>query len=339
LTFAAAEVSLSAIDYFMKQTRREFVRILFVASQAAVASQFLPTSLLAENLPQIKPSGGLNFLVFGDWGRQGEQDQIEVAEQMAAVSKIIDPKFIISVGDNFYEDGVKSVDDPHWQKSFEEVYRDPALQIPWYCILGNHDYHGAGNCDAQIAYNKINPRWNMPARYYAQSHQIDPVTTADFFYIDTTPMVKGYYKENKENTRPNVITQDVPKQMAWFTSALAASKAQWKIVIGHHPIYSGGGHGDTSELIKNVLPLLHEYKVQAYFNGHDHDLQHLMAGNVNLFDSGAGSQHTLTFYTKHSKFAESCSGFTTVSLQAEKMDVRMIDNSGKQVYATTVARA
>jgi acid phosphatase len=180
----------------------------------------------------------------------------------------------------------------------------------------------------------------MPARYYVQSHQIDAATTADFFYLDTTPMVKGYYNIfGKEGTRNNVMSQDVPKQLAWFKAALAASKAQWKIVIAHHPIYSGGGHGDTPELIENILPLLHEHKVQAYFNGHDHDLQHLMAGEVNLFDSGAGSQHTPTFYTKHSKFAKSCSGFTTVSLSANKMDVRMIDNHGTQVYATTVARA
>jgi acid phosphatase len=321
----------------MKQTRREFVRILFVASQAVVASQFLPASLLAETTPQPALPRGLNFLIFGDWGRQGEQDQIEVATQMAKAAKELDPKFIISVGDNFYENGVQSVDDPHWQKSFQEVYRDPALQVPWYCILGNHDYHA--NCDAQVAYHKINPRWNMPARYYVQSHQIDAATTADFFYLDTTPMVKGYYNIfGKEGTRNNVMSQDVPKQLAWFKAALAASKAQWKIVIAHHPIYSGGGHGDTPELIENILPLLHEHKVQAYFNGHDHDLQHLMAGEVNLFDSGAGSQHTPTFYTKHSKFAKSCSGFTTVSLSANKMDVRMIDNHGTQVYATTVAR-
>jgi acid phosphatase len=95
----------------------------------------------------------------------------------------------------------------------------------------------------------------------------------------------------------------------------------------------------TLELIKNILPLLHEHGVQAYFNGHDHDLQHLLTGNVNLFDSGAGSQHTPTFYTKRSKFAKSCSGFTTISLQPDKMDVRMIDNQGKQVYATTVVRS
>jgi acid phosphatase len=322
----------------MKQTRREFVRDLFVASQAVIGSQFLPASLLAEASSPMAPPVGLNFMVFGDWGRQGERDQVQVAVQMAKTARAISPQFIISVGDNFYEDGVKSVDDPHWQKSFEEVYSDPALQRPWYCILGNHDYHGAGDCDSQIAYHAVNPRWNMPARYYQHTHQIDAQTTADFFYLDTTPMVKSYYKMNHEHTREHVMTQDVPKQLAWFESALADSRADWRIVFAHHPIYSGGGHGDTHELIENILPLLHKHKVQAYFNGHDHDLQHLLAGEVNLFDSGAGSQHTPTFYTKHSKFAKSVSGFTTVSLQTEHMDVRMIDKHGRQIYSTTVAR-
>jgi tartrate-resistant acid phosphatase type 5 len=323
----------------MKQTRRQFVRTLFVASQAVVASRLLPVNLMADAPLLSPPSDGLNFLVFGDWGRRGERDQVQVAEQMARAAGDVQPRFIVSVGDNFYENGVKSVDDPQWQQSFEQVYRDSKLQVPWYCILGNHDYHAPGDCDAQIAYNRINPRWNMPARYYQQTHRVNERTTADFFYLDTTPMIGGYYSWfTGEKTRANVLTQDVPRQLAWFKSALAASSAPWKIVIGHHPIYSGGGHGDSEELIKNILPLLHEHKVQAYFNGHDHDLQHLVAGEVNLFDSGAGSQHTPTTMTKHSKFAKSCSGFTTVSLQADKMDVRMIDNRGRQVYATSVAR-
>jgi tartrate-resistant acid phosphatase type 5 len=315
----------------MKQTRREFVRTLFVASQAAVASQFLPASLFAESAPA---ADRLNFIVFGDWGRNGEPDQAEVATQMAKAARGIGAKFIISVGDNFYENGVTSVQDPQWQTSFENVYGDAALQVPWYAILGNHDYHG--NCDAQVAYGQAHPRWVMPARYFVQSRQIDANTTADFFYLDTTPMVLIYYADDK--TRANVRTQDVPQQLAWFKAALAASKAQWKIVVGHHPIYSGGEHGDTRELIKKILPLLHEYKVQAYFNGHDHDLQHLQAGQVNLFDSGAGSQFRPTKKTAHTKFARACSGFTTVALQPDQMDVRMIDTRGTLVYATTVPR-
>ena len=317
----------------MKQSRREFVRTLFVATQAAAVSPLLGGRLLAAEDRSAAPAGhGLDFLIFGDWGRNAERDQTEVAAQMAVAAKTSSPRFIISVGDNFYEDGVASASDPQWQSSFEQVYRDPALQIPWQVILGNHDYHG--NCDAQLAYARTHPRWNMPARYFQQTHPIDKATNADFFYLDTTPMVKSYWRYGK--TAANVATQNVQRQLDWFKSALAASRARWKIVVAHHPIYSGGEHGDTAELIESVLPLLHEFKVQAWFNGHDHDLQHLVAGGLNLFCSGAGSQVRPTKDTVHTQFAQSRSGFTMVSVQPDHILVRMIDNHGQLLYTTTV---
>jgi tartrate-resistant acid phosphatase type 5 len=317
----------------MKQTRREFVRTLFVASQAAVASGFLPVNLFGQSASR----DALNFLVFGDWGRQGELDQKEVAAQMGIAAQNLAARFVVSVGDNFYDDGVTSTTDDHWQKSFEGVYTAPSLQVPWNAILGNHDYHA--NCDAQIAYSKTSPRWRMPARYYLQSHQLDAHTTADFFYLDTTPMIKAYYRHDfEEPIHDNVMTQDVPKQLAWFKSALAVSKAQWKIVFAHHPIYSGGEHGDQPEIIEAVLPLLHEHNVHAYFNGHDHDLQHLRAGDVNLFCTGAGSSVRPTKEIEYTQFAESRSGFTTVSLGPEKMDIGMIDYQGNMLYSTSVVR-
>jgi tartrate-resistant acid phosphatase type 5 len=317
----------------MKQTRRQFVRTLFIATQAAAIGSLFPHQLFAADAR----AGGLNFIVFGDWGRNGELDQLYVATQMGIAAGEMQAKFIISVGDNFYENGVSSVNDPQWQSSFESVYTAPSLQVPWWVALGNHDYRG--DCDAQIAYARVNRRWNMPARYFIRTERIDAGTTVDFFYLDTTPMVKSYRHE--AGYREHVRTQDTDKQLAWFKAALAASTAPWKIVIGHHPIYSGGGifgHGDTPELIENILPLLAPNKVQAYFNGHDHNLQHLQAGTVNMFDSGAGSKVRPVFDTKYTKFAEARSGFTAVALQADKMDLQMIDDAGKVLYTTSVPR-
>jgi tartrate-resistant acid phosphatase type 5 len=320
----------------MKQTRREFVRVLFVATQAAVVGRFLPDTLRAAEETDTK-AARLNFLVFGDWGRHGEMDQVDVATQMGIAANAIKAQFVISVGDNFYEKGVASANDPQWQTSFEDVYHADSLQIPWYVALGNHDY--LGNSDAQIAYHQINKRWNMPARYFTETRQVEAATDVDFFFLDTTPMVRSYWHE--AGYREHVRTQDVPKQLAWFKAALAASTAPWKIVIGHHPIYSGGGilgHGDTRELIEDVLPLLKQYQVQAYFNGHDHNLQHLQVGAVNLFDSGAGSRARPVFKTKYTRFAEGCSGFTTVSLQADTMKVRFIDYRGRLLYTADIPR-
>jgi acid phosphatase len=314
----------------MKQTRRQFVRTLFVATQAAAIGSLLPRSLFAADAK----AGGLNFLVFGDWGRKGEKDQVDVATQMSIAAREIDAKFIISVGDNFYENGVKSVDDPQFQTSFEKVYTAPSLQVPWHVILGNHDYHG--DCDAQIAYSKTSSRWNLPARYYTRTEHIDAAAAVDFFYLDTTPMKAA---DDKGVPEHHFKGQDVSKQFAWLESALSASTAAWKIVVGHHPIYSSGMHGDTPYLVEHILPLLEKYQVQAYFNGHDHDLQHLQTGKVNLFCSGAGSKPRATVKeTPRTKFAKGCPGFIATALHPDKMDVRMIDDQGKLLYVTSVPR-
>ena len=315
----------------MKHSRRQFVRTLFVASQATLLAPWLSSRALAADAA----GGKLNFLLLGDWGRDGEKDQVNVATQMGIAAAQLGAKFVVSVGDNFYEDGVASVDDPQWQSSFEKVYAAASLQVPWHVALGNHDYHG--DCDAQIAYSQKGGRWTMPARYFKRTEKIDADNVVDFFFLDTTPMAT--LDDDETKFHGHVKTQNVPAQMAWFESALAASTAPWKIVIGHHPIYTGGSHGDTPYLVEHVLPLLEKYQVQAYFNGHDHDLQHLQAGKVNLFCTGAGSKPRVKVATTpRTKFAVGCSGFITASLAADRLAVQMIDDQGKNLYAVTVPR-
>ena len=50
----------------------------------------------------------LRFIVFGDWGRNGEDNQREVAGEMGIVAKKFKPEFIVSTGDNIYPNGVRS---------------------------------------------------------------------------------------------------------------------------------------------------------------------------------------------------------------------------------------
>ncbi|CAL0329807.1 unnamed protein product [Lupinus luteus] len=54
---------------------------------------------------------------------------------------------------------------------------------------------------------------------------------------------KGTYNQTK------VADQDVDL-------ALNQSRANWKIVVGHHTIKSAGEHGVTNELEKQLLPIL-----------------------------------------------------------------------------------
>jgi len=315
----------------MPLTRRDFVRTLFAASQTALVGKLMSGPLRADDMPV----GALNFAIIGDWGRQGRPDQKQVARQMAIACKKAAASFVVSVGDNFYERGVTSLDDDHWQKSFETVYDAPSLQIPWYVILGNHDY--AGNTEPQLAYGKTHPRWNMPARYYTRIYPMDASTKLECFYIDTCPFVEEYRRNPMEFTE--IPAQDAHAQLGWLEDSLAASKADWKLVFGHHPIYSSGlAHGNQPEMIESILPLLQKYKVQAYFAGHDHDLEHLKVGDLDLIVSGAGSEHRPVKTPPTSPFSVATSGFALASVRPHDMQVRFIDNLGNLLYTAKVRR-
>ncbi|GFZ21369.1 Calcineurin-like metallo-phosphoesterase superfamily protein [Actinidia rufa] len=75
-----------------------------------------------------KADGSLSFLVIGDWGREGFYDQSEVALQMGRIGQQLDINFVVSTGNNFYDDGLKCVNDPAFQESFTKNlhFQEPA---------------------------------------------------------------------------------------------------------------------------------------------------------------------------------------------------------------------
>ena len=60
------------------------------------------------------------------------------------------------------------------------------------------------------------------------------------------------------------------RQHRWLEEALGASRARWKIAVGHKPLYSSGKHGGSRSLREHVLPLLLEHGVDLFLVGHDH---------------------------------------------------------------------
>ena len=52
-----------------------------------------------------------------------------------------------------------------------------------------------------------------------------------------------------------------------LTAKLAASKAKWKVVVGHHPVRYSSSYALTTELLDSLEPVLEQYRVDAYFSG------------------------------------------------------------------------
>jgi len=278
----------------------------------------------------------LNFLAVGDWGRDGRDNQAEVAGEMAKVADALKARFVISVGDNFYEDGIQSVDDPQWKTSFEDVYSAPSLQVPWHVALGNHDYRG--NSQAQLDYTARSKRWRLPARWYARRERAPDDATLDIFVLDTSPFIRAYYADGAKKVK--VAGQDTEAQLAWFGQALAASTADWKIVVGHHPIYSGNEYGGAPDLQARLDPILQKHAVPLYLNGHDHDLQHVHHGATHYVCTGAGSQ--MREACSEPAGGDFCSlrpGFVAVRLTRAQIKVVYRDDAGAELHVVDIPRA
>ena len=274
-----------------------------------------------------------HFYVIGDWGRNGYMNQQEVADMMQEMAYIIEPDFIISTGDNFYPNGIASVEDPYWISSYENIYKGNYLFENWYITLGNHDYRG--NVQAQIDYTYRSRRWNLPERYYSMDMLLeDDSTEARFVFLDTSPLNDGYY--SLEKYADAVKGQDTTRQIKWLDKTLSADKKDWTIVIGHHPFYTGGKRkADFSYVRGHLEKYFDKYKVDAYFAGHEHDLQHLKPKNkkTHHFISGAGSEALPVDEIEISRFAESSPGFMVVSLSKSKMLVQLVNHKGKLIYS------
>jgi tartrate-resistant acid phosphatase type 5 len=282
------------------------------------------------------------FIVFGDWGRNGEDNQKEVAREMGIVAKKFKPEFIVSTGDNFYPDGVRSTRDHSWIASYENIYTAHSLQTDWYVVLGNHDY--GGDPQAEIDYTSVDRKWNMPSRYYSKIFYINGDTTQGmmFVFLDTTPCLTEYYNNGGKT---HVQGQDTAAQRIWLEKTLGEAPAniKWKFVFGHHPVYTGGGRMnavETQEMKKLFKPIFEKFHVNAYICGHDHNLQYIKpTGFTYYFVSGAGSELSKTvIHPDGGIFAKAENGFMNFSISENLMQVTVMGYKGELLYTVRIPR-
>jgi tartrate-resistant acid phosphatase type 5 len=278
----------------------------------------------------------LVFYVIGDWGKMGIPNQQVVASQMNDWTKKENPKFIVSTGDNFYDVGVKDINDPHWQESFEKVYNgDNLIRKPWYVSLGNHDY--LGNPDAEIEYSKTSSRWTLPSRYWSRVETAEDGSRVRFIFIDSSPFEKSYYQS--PDLKNKVLSQDTLRQKKWLDSLSSLSDVDWKIVVGHHHIYTGGVRkNDVNTIRPSLEPVFAKNNVDIYFCGHEHDLQHMKAANkpTHYFLSGAGADLRPTGTINETLFSASIQGFMSVTVRKKNLEVKIVDYKGNILYTTTL---
>jgi predicted phosphodiesterase len=206
----------------------------------------------------------IKFAVIGDGGR-GWAPQHEIAAQMEAYRQRFDYRFVLMAGDNIYE-GPATAED--YRIKFEDPYK-PLLEagVRFYAVLGNHDD------PSQVNYEPFHMDGN---RYYTFTPPVDPITRWDtrvrFFALDST---------NLDG-----------EQMKWFEHEVSESRAEWKIALLHHPLYSAGRYAVQARGHRFLLesPFV-AGGIDVVFSGHEHFYQRSepQRGILYFVSGGAGS--------------------------------------------------
>ncbi len=278
----------------------------------------LALALGSGGLPAVEltPRGAtLRFAVTGDTGKGTES----VGEGIRRVHAVKPLDAILLTGDNFYPCGVTSERDERWSL----VRGVTAVGVPVFPVLGNHDFCGKADPDAQIRATGIVPNWRFPARQYLLRAGV-----ADFVFLDTTPYV---------NRKTELALAD------YFRS----STGRWRVIVGHHPVISSGYHGyfprKEVKRMRELIPQLRASRADLYVCGHDHHTE-LLRGRMLHLVSGAGSApvppvklRTSTIFPQ--EINRERIGFAVVEIDRGAIRVRFYDAKGRPRSEWIRARA
>ena len=257
------------------------VLVLCIAvTSAACGTSWLEKTSAARAQPRIEtldvaalPPGTLTlpnearsikFAVIGDGGR-GWQPQHDVAAQMVSFRQRFEFEFVLMAGDNIYE-GPATAED--YRVKFEDPYKALlAAGVKFYAVLGNHDD------PQQVHYRPFNMNGR---RYYTFTPPVNPITRWDtrvrFFALDSTDL-DG-------------------EQMKWFEREAGQSRADWKIALMHHPLYTSGRYTLAARALRFSLESsLVNGGIDIVFSGHEHIYNRSEPQNGVLYfiTGGAGS--------------------------------------------------
>ena len=290
--------------------RRQLLQVL-VAGGAGIGltlAAVLQARVGALTPPPALPEASTRFLAVADTG-SGDRNQRALGLQMAAVHRQRPVDLVVLGGDNIYPSGDIALVDRTFRQPYAELL---AAGVPFHAVLGNHDIRTA-NGTPQVNY----PGFGMAGRFYN--------------------LRRGDLELFMLNTNGNA---DWTRQLSWLRSALAASTAPWKVVVGHHPIYSSGLYGNDPGLRARLSALMQRHGVQLYINGHEHHYERSkpIDGITYLVVGGGGAYLRPVIPTAQS--AKAISRFSFAELEAGPRSLSLVawDSSGKEIDRALIAR-
>ncbi len=224
----------------------------------------------------------VRLIAFGDSG-QSTEGQFDLRDVMLTQ----DFDVFLHLGDIAYPDGTFTELEQH----FFTVYADVLHQKPVFPTLGNHEY---GFSPTAQPYRDM---FYLPEMALKEDDQ-------ERYYSFDYGNVHFIVLDSNERTLLSAILdsrrdRNSDDMFDWAADDLAASSADWKIAIFHHPPFSSSERGIDTTLIDGLTPLLEAGGVDLVLTGHDHHYERITsirggcaapraAGGIDYLLAGAG---------------------------------------------------
>jgi hypothetical protein len=121
-------------------------------------------------------------------------------------------------------------------------------------------------------------------------------------------------------------------------SLYSGATERWRVVVLHHPPYSAGYQGSSTDVRRTFAPLFERYGVQLVVSGHDHDYQRSVPiHGVTYVVTGAASATRRTGDSGFTAASFSWHHFVELAVDADRLVIRAVSQDAR-VADTAVLR-
>jgi len=284
------------------------------------------------------------FIYLGDT----QNDILSIASRSIrqALQATADPALVVHAGDltSQRDDLVHDDEWGEWNQAGGFHYAG----IPQLVASGNHEYLDSINPDGSEG-RVLGPHWTR--QFALPGNGVQGLQSTTYFtdYQDVRFIVLDGTAALDLNT--------LDQQSQWLEQRLKESKARWKIVVTHQPIYTCARPQDTEPLKSAWKPLFERYQVDLVLQGHDHCYSRLSNENGRAAaqkDHAAGKVQGPVYMvsvagskmygvndrarTQPDRAAEETQLYQTVEVLPSRLEVRSFTANGKLYDAFDLSR-
>jgi hypothetical protein len=259
------------------------------------------------------------FIAIGDTG-SGSPPQQRVANQMWELMQKHPFQLVLMLGDNIYGNHeISGGGDPRFfHAKFDLQYqRFQQHGVVFHAAIGNHDMqtnHAQAEIDDQKRFGILGPDG-----YYKFS---SPANTD----VNGRPLV-DFFALNSE-----LRQEKMTAQVAWLKQELEKSKAVWKVLYLHHPLYTVRGQHAPALVLRGMIEEnLKKNHVQIILAGHNHFYARMKPVDdmVQLISGGGGRHLAFPFSDHCAEISARRYHFTEVEVYPGRVHVAAIDQYGE----------